>query len=115
MSLTTIRLWSKQATLDINLLTAKDAARELPYLFSNILGCFKDVEVRVKLCPDAKPVFYDARKIPFALESKVDNVLKQWEDDGVINQLKIRSGRHLSWYFPNMEDKSESVQILAAL
>ena len=67
----------KPATPDINLLTVEDAAREFPDLFSNKLECVKDVEVPVKLRPDAKPAFYNARKIPFALKSKVDNVLKQ--------------------------------------
>ena len=46
------------------------------------------MKVQVKLRPDAKPTFYNAKKIPFAPGSKVDNVLKQWEDEDVIQLIE---------------------------
>ena len=61
----------KLVTPDINVHTVKYAAREFPDLFSNKLGCIKDVEVHVNFHPDAKPKFYNARNIPLVLKSKV--------------------------------------------
>ena len=47
------------------------------HIFSVInYDVLNDVEVHFKLRPDVKPIFYNARKIPFALESKIGNVLK---------------------------------------
>ena len=78
----------KPATPDINLLTVENAAREFPHLKSNKIGCVKDVKVHVTLRSGAKPAFYNARKVPFALESKVDNLLKHREDEDIIQSIE---------------------------
>jgi hypothetical protein len=78
----------QQSAPEVNLITVDDAAREFPDLFSDKLGCVNDVEVHVELRPDAKLSFYNARKIPLALESKVDAVLEKWEADGVIQSIE---------------------------
>ena len=59
-----------------------------PQLFGNKLGCFKDVKVDLALKPDAKPIFFKARPLPFALRMSVEKELNRLIDLGVLVPVK---------------------------
>ncbi|CAM1297650.1 Uncharacterised protein r2_g702 [Pycnogonum litorale] len=50
---------------------------EFPILFKPELGCLKDFELDIKFKPDAKPVFFKARPVPFAIR---DDLTKGYEE-----------------------------------
>lgn len=61
-------------------------------VFSEKLGTFKGIEVRVHVDSHIKPQFFKARSIPFALESKVEAELERLESLGIIILVK-----HSNW------------------
>lgn len=59
-----------------------------PKLFSDQLGCFKGVDVSLTLKPDAYPIFYKARPLPFALRDRVENELNRLVNLGILQPVK---------------------------
>lgn len=48
----------------------EEFSKSYPQLFSDKLGCCKDVSVKLKLKPDSTPIYRKARPVPFALRKK---------------------------------------------
>lgn len=55
-----------------------------PQLFSDELGCYKNSQVSLTLKSDAKPIFYKARPVPFALRSAVENEITRLIKVGIL-------------------------------
>ncbi|XP_065208399.1 uncharacterized protein K02A2.6-like [Planococcus citri] len=47
------------------------------------IGKISDLEARVQLKEDARPVFFKARPVPFALQSKIDAVIDKYISEGI--------------------------------
>lgn len=58
--------------------------QKFPKLFSNSLGCCKDMEVTLNLKEGAKPVFYKARSVPFSLRESVEKEINRLVGLGVL-------------------------------
>ncbi|XP_063897720.1 uncharacterized protein LOC135118780 [Helicoverpa armigera] len=64
--------------------TITDIISQFPKLFSNRLGCFNKNKVSLKLKPDAKPIFFKARPVAFAIREKIDAELNRLVDLGIL-------------------------------
>lgn len=62
--------------------------RDFPELFSGKLGCFKNFKVKLPLKVDAKPIFFKARPIAFALKEKVNKEIDQLVRLGILEQIQ---------------------------
>lgn len=58
-------------------------------VFEGTLGDYKGEKVKLTLSDVSKPKFYRCRSVPFALKTKVEEALKQMEDDHVIRAVKF--------------------------
>ncbi|KAJ8713190.1 hypothetical protein PYW08_008494 [Mythimna loreyi] len=61
---------------------------QFPEVFSDKLGAFKNYKVKLQLSNDAKPIFFKARPIAFALRDKVDKELERLVNLGVLKPVK---------------------------
>ena len=57
-------------------------------LFDDTLGCYTEP---IKLTVTETPTFHRARKVPYAIQSKVEETLNQMESDGIILKVKTSS------------------------
>ena len=53
-------------------------------VFNSELGCLKGVEVKLKVNPNAVPIYKSARPVPYHLRGLVEEELKRLQDSGVI-------------------------------
>ncbi|KAL0872183.1 hypothetical protein ABMA27_004590 [Loxostege sticticalis] len=58
-----------------------------PEVFSDKLGAFNKYKVKLQLKPEAKPVFFKARPIAFALKDKIDNEIDRLVQLGVLKPV----------------------------
>lgn len=58
-----------------------------PKVFSEELGCFNKFEIQLPLKPDAKPVFFKSRPVPFAIRDKVNNELDRLVTLGILKPV----------------------------
>ncbi|XP_061729321.1 uncharacterized protein K02A2.6-like [Cydia pomonella] len=65
-----------------------DLMARYPELFSDKLGRFKKYKIKLTLKADAKPVFYKARPVAFALKDKVDSEIKRLVRLGILEQIE---------------------------
>lgn len=56
-------------------------------VFEKSMGKIEGVQARVRLQPDAEPVFVKARKLPFALRDAVEEELDELERNGIIRKV----------------------------
>lgn len=68
--------------------TAEQLQLRFPDIFSDKLGAFKKYRVKLKLKDDAKPVFFKARPIAFALRDKIDKEIERLLDLGVLKPVQ---------------------------
>lgn len=66
----------------------EDVTLKYPKLFSEKLGCFKDVLVDLPLKPDSKPIFFKARPLPFSLRASVEKELDRLVGLGILVPVK---------------------------
>ena len=57
-------------------------------LFDDTLGCYTEP---IKLTVTETPTFHRAKKVPYAIQSKVEETLNQMESDGIILKVKTSS------------------------
>jgi hypothetical protein len=62
-------------------------SNQYPHLFSDKLGCCKDVVVHLNLKPDSKPVYFRARPLPFAIRGKVEAELDRLIQIGILQPV----------------------------
>lgn len=67
--------------------TVKDLLKNYSGLFSNKLGCCKDIEVSLTLKPDSKPIFCKARPVPFALRNKIEQEIDRLVNLGILEPV----------------------------
>ena len=69
------RNWLSQLKLDwpsLFSLDILDLVHEFPELFKEGMGKLQEVQAKIALSANARPVFHKARPVPFALQAKVD-------------------------------------------
>jgi hypothetical protein len=59
-----------------------------PKVFSGKLGAFNKYTVDLHLKPDAKPIFFKARPVPYALKEKIDKELDRLLSLGVLKPVE---------------------------
>lgn len=59
-----------------------------PDLFADKLGTFNKYKVKLRLCDNAKPVFYKARPMAFALRAAVDKEIDRLLELGIIEPVE---------------------------
>lgn len=62
--------------------------KKYPNLFSDSLGCLKNVEIDLNLKPGSKPIFCKARPLPFALRDSVEKEINRLVDLGILVPVK---------------------------
>ncbi len=60
-------------------------------VFAPELGTPKDMKVRIPLNPDAKPKFFKARTVPYALKDKIEKELDRMVKSGVYEPVEYSS------------------------
>lgn len=66
----------------------KEIVQEFSALFDGSLGCIKDTEVSLQIDPNVNiRKFWPARRVPFALEKKVELELNRMEQAGIIEKI----------------------------
>ncbi|KAJ0171393.1 hypothetical protein K1T71_012943 [Dendrolimus kikuchii] len=58
-----------------------------PNVFSGSLGSFNKYNIQLRLQPNAKPVFFKARPVPYALKEKIDNELDRLLSLGILKPV----------------------------
>ena len=58
-------------------------------VFKDELGTLKGIEAKLHVDPQAKPLFYKARTVPFALREKVEQELERLEKQDIITPVKF--------------------------
>ncbi|GBP84795.1 Uncharacterized protein K02A2.6 [Eumeta japonica] len=66
---------------------AKILMNKFPAVFSNKLGKLNKFKVQLQLKPDAKPIFFKPRPVPFALKPKVDEALDKLIETGILKSV----------------------------
>lgn len=56
-------------------------------VFSDRLGCFNQYKIRLRLKQEAKPIFFKARPVPFALKEKIDKEIDRLLKSNVIESV----------------------------
>ena len=95
------RNWLRELVLDWNSLfchhvdskPVEDAdldllLKEYEEVFVPELGTLKDVEVHIPVRPNAKPKFFKARSVPYAVKDKVEKELDRLVENGVYQPVK---------------------------
>ena len=62
-----------------------------PDVFSDQVGCLRDVAVTLPVHSDAKPKFYKPRPVPLLLKKKVEEELTSLEEQGIISPVQFSS------------------------
>lgn len=62
----------------------ESVVNEFPEVFDEQLGAFKGPPVKLHLDPNVKPIQLKPRKLPFALENKVEQEIEKLVEDGVL-------------------------------
>ncbi|GFR75228.1 reverse transcriptase family protein [Elysia marginata] len=75
-----------------NTATLKEKFKDL---FSDGIGKVKSVSASLEVNSDAKPKFFKARAVPFAIKPKVGKALKDLERQGILNKVS-----HSDWATP---------------
>ena len=60
-----------------------ELVEEFPEVFTSKLGCLKDFKVHIPIPDGARPKFCKARKVPYALRTRVEEELDRLEEQGV--------------------------------
>ena len=58
-------------------------------MFNVELGTLKDMKAKLHVDLEAKPLFYIARTVPFALKRKVEDELERLEKEDIITPVKF--------------------------
>jgi hypothetical protein len=66
---------------------AESVCQVFPAVFQDGLGTLKGFKASIHVEQDAKPVFYKARPIPYALKPHVEEELNRFEKEGVISPI----------------------------
>ena len=82
-----LRLW-KNKQLTGMYVHVNDLKYIFPEVFSNKLGCLKNVLVHIPVPPDATPRFFKPRSVPYALRSRVEDELDKLENQGVWKKVQ---------------------------
>ena len=67
----------------------QDVLDEHVEVFEDKLGCLKGIKAQIHVGPNAKPVFYRARSIPFALRAKVEKELYRLHAEGIMQPTQF--------------------------
>jgi hypothetical protein len=66
---------------------ARDLVGRFPEVFTEELGCLKDFKVSIPVSSEAKPRFFKARPVPYALRARVEAELDKLEGQGVWSRV----------------------------
>lgn len=92
----------------------KDESQEItsnyPLLFSDNLGCCKDVTIHLKLKDGSKPIFCRARPLPFALRDNVERELNRLVELGIL--VPVQYSEYASPIVPVLK-RDKSIRICA--
>ena len=58
-------------------------------VFDSKLGKLKDVQAKIYVGENVKPIYYKARPLPYAMRTKVDTELKRLEENGIIEPVRF--------------------------
>ena len=58
-------------------------------VFDSKLGKLKDVQAKIYVGENVKPIYYKARPLPYAMRTKVDSELKRLEENGIIEPVRF--------------------------
>ena len=58
-------------------------------VFDSELGKMKDVLVKIPVPSDTKPIFYNAKPVPYAIKEKVENELERLVMEGIFEPLEF--------------------------
>jgi len=61
---------------------------KFPEVFTDKLGCLRDFKVCLPVAEDAKPAFFKARPVPYAMRTRVEEELDKLEEQGVWRQVQ---------------------------
>ena len=93
------RNWLRYVKLDwkqINAVSKKtelaDLLQQNSDLFKDELGKIQQYEATLKVQPDARPQFFKARRVPFAIKPSIDEEFDKLEASGVIKKVE-----HSDW------------------
>ena len=80
-------IWCKKGKTDMKL-EVDEMKGIFPKVFSQRLGCLKDIKVNIPIVEDAKPKFFKARPVPYSLRKRVDDELEKLEKQNVWKKVK---------------------------
>lgn len=66
-------------------------------VFEKDMGKMTGLQSSLKLKKDTQPFFIKARKVPYALLTKVENELDHLEKEGVLEKVTVRNTRRQSY------------------
>ena len=67
--------------------TSNSMSQEFPDLFSEGLGCYKDLQFAIEVDSTVPPKFCKARTVPYTLRAKVDCELDRLQKEGIISPV----------------------------
>ena len=82
-----LRLWKKKKLTGM-FVHVSDLKEIFPEIFSNQLGCLKDLMVHIPVPVDATPRFFKPRSVPYALRTRVEDELDKLEKQGVWKKVQ---------------------------
>ena len=82
-----LRLWKKKKLTGM-FVHVSDLKEIFPEIFSNQLGCLKDLMVHIPVPVDATPRFFKPRPVPYALRTRVEDELDKLEKQGVWKKVQ---------------------------
>ena len=77
-----LKLWEEKQ-VSKGRINVEDMKKIFPIVFRNELGCLKNVKINIPIPTEAKPKFFKARSVPFALRGRVEDELEKLESQGV--------------------------------
>ena len=88
------RIWLTKIFLDWNTLFGiqyeghLDAVWEFPNVFKEGMGKFREFKAKIELSPDAKPLFYKPRPVPFALQERVCEEIDRLVSEDILQPVE---------------------------
>ncbi|KAJ8716473.1 hypothetical protein PYW07_003100 [Mythimna separata] len=87
-SATVHALYKQQTQNGIYSNIVKQLINQFPKVFSGNLGSFNKYKISLRLKPDAKPIFFKARPVPYALKEKIDKELDRLLSLGILKPVE---------------------------
>lgn len=69
--------------------TTEDILKQYSDVFRDELGTLKDVTVKLHVDPEATPLFFKPRSVPYAMKGKVEEELERLQKLGIIEPVQF--------------------------